>query len=97
MDFVGLITPPSSAGNRYILTISDYFTQFGWAKVLPTKEAKGVVAALKEVIINVLLGGKMIYSHSLYLAIVSDGNSAQNLLKKVIPVPGLDDLLGSAR
>ena len=75
MDFVGPITPPSSAGDRYILTISDYFTRFGWAKEFPTKEAKEVVAALKEVSINVLLGGKMIYSHSLYLALLSDGNS----------------------
>ena len=75
MDFVGPITPPSSAGDRYILTISDEFTLFGWAKELPTKEAKEVVAALKEVSINVLLGGKMIYSHSLYLALLSDGNS----------------------
>jgi len=48
MDFVGPISPPSLTGNRYILTISDYFTRFGWAKALPTKEAIGVVAALKE-------------------------------------------------
>ena len=48
MDFVGPISPPSLTGNCYILTISDYFTRFGWAKALPTKEAIGVVAALKE-------------------------------------------------
>ena len=50
IDFVGPISPTSSAGNRYILTVSDYFTRFGWAKALPTKEAKNVVGALKEVI-----------------------------------------------
>jgi len=49
MDFVGPISPPSQSGNRYILTISDYFTKFGWAKALPTKEAIHVVAALREV------------------------------------------------
>ena len=43
MDFIG---PISGAGNRYILTVSDYFTKFAWAKALPTKEAAGVVSAL---------------------------------------------------
>ena len=50
IDFVGPISPTSCSGNRYILTVSDYFTRFGWAKALPTKEAKNVVSALKEVI-----------------------------------------------
>ena len=50
IDFVGPILPTSSAGNRYILMVSDYFTRFGWAKALPTKEARNVVDALKEVI-----------------------------------------------
>ena len=49
MDFVGPISPPSSSGNRFILTISDYFTKFGWAKALPTKEAVCVVGALRQV------------------------------------------------
>ena len=47
IDFIGPISPPSSAGNRYILTVSDYFTKFAWAHALPTKEAVGVVAALR--------------------------------------------------
>ena len=51
MDFVGPISPPSVNGNRYILTISDYFTKFAWAKALPTKEAVNVVQALREVCI----------------------------------------------
>ena len=51
MDFIGPISPQSLSGNRYILTISDYFTRFGWAKALPSKEAEGVVSALKEVLI----------------------------------------------
>lgn len=49
VDFVGPISPPSQSGNRYILTISDYFTKFGWAKALPTKEAQHVVSAFREV------------------------------------------------
>lgn len=50
IDFVGPVSPPSSEGNRYILTISDYFTKFTWAKALPTKEAVNVVSTLREVI-----------------------------------------------
>ena len=51
MDFIGPLSPPSLSGNRFILTISDYFTKFAWAKALPTKEAVGVVGALREVCI----------------------------------------------
>ena len=66
MDFVGPISPPSLTGNRYILTLSDYFTRFGWAKALPTKEAEGVVSALKEVcsIISDILNEFVFISHS---------------------------------
>ena len=49
MDFIGPMSPPSEMGNRYILTISDYFTKYAWAKALPTKEAAGVVSAMREV------------------------------------------------
>ena len=34
MDFIGPISPPSSDGNCCILTVSDYFTKFAWAKAL---------------------------------------------------------------
>ena len=49
MDFVGPISPPSLGGNWYILTVSDYFTKFAWAKAMPTKEAVNVVSAVREV------------------------------------------------
>ena len=49
MDFVGPISPTSTSGNHFILTISDYFTKFAWAKALPTEEAAGVASSLKEV------------------------------------------------
>lgn len=49
IDFVGPISPVSQAGNRYILTISDYFTKWVSAFPLPTKEAHGVAGALMKV------------------------------------------------
>ena len=49
VDFVGPISPESAQGNRYILTMCDYFTKFAWAKPLPSKEASRVAQSLKEV------------------------------------------------
>jgi hypothetical protein len=49
MYFVGPVSPPSSSGNKYILTISDYFTKFSFARALPTKEAFNVVDTLRQV------------------------------------------------
>ena len=37
IDFVGPITPLSHNGNRYILTLSDYFTKWVEAVALPLK------------------------------------------------------------
>ena len=50
IDFVGPITPTSSSGNRYILTVSDYFTKWTEAVALPSKHAQGVAEALFKVI-----------------------------------------------
>lgn len=49
MDFIGPVSPPSSSGNRFILTITDYFTKFAFARALPTKEAVHVVQTLRQV------------------------------------------------
>ena len=49
IDFIGPINPSSSKGNRYILTISDYFSKFVEAVALPTKNADGVTYALFKV------------------------------------------------
>ena len=49
IDFVGPISPTTKNGNRFILTMTDYFTKYGWAKALPSKEATNVVSSLKEV------------------------------------------------
>ena len=49
IDFISPISPASAQGNRYILTLSDYFTKFALAVPLPTKEAVGVAKALFKV------------------------------------------------
>lgn len=49
IDFVGPISPSSKSGNRYILTLSDYFTKWVEAIPLPTKEAHGVAITLFKV------------------------------------------------
>ena len=49
IDFIGPISLASSKGNRYILTISDYFSKFVEAVALPTKNADGVSNALFKV------------------------------------------------
>ena len=49
VDFVGPISPTSASGNRYILTVSDYFTKFAHARAVPSKEAINVVSILKNV------------------------------------------------
>ena len=49
IDFIGPLSPVSQSGNRYILTISDYFTKWVTAAALPTKEAVGVAYELLKV------------------------------------------------
>ena len=48
LDFVGPISPPSLKGNCYIMTVSDYFSKFGFAHALLTKEAVPTVAVLRQ-------------------------------------------------
>ena len=47
VDFVGPISPTTENGNRSILTMTDYFTKYGWAKALHTKEAINMVSSLR--------------------------------------------------
>ena len=49
IDFVGPISPTSNAGNRYILTLSDYFTKWVEAVPMPNKEAPGIATTLQNV------------------------------------------------
>ena len=48
-DFIGPITPASSSGNRYILTLLDYYIKWVEAVPLPSKCATGVAASLMKV------------------------------------------------
>lgn len=49
IDFVGPIHPVSRNGNRFILTIADYFSKWVEAIPLPTKNAVGVAKSLFQV------------------------------------------------
>lgn len=49
IDFIGPIHPTSIKGNRFVLTISDYFTKWVEAIPLPSKHALGVAKALFKV------------------------------------------------
>ena len=49
IDFIGPIFPASQKGNRYILTLSDYFTKYAEAIALPTKCATEVACVLFKV------------------------------------------------
>jgi hypothetical protein len=49
IDFVGPIHPTSAKGNRFILTLSDYFTKWVEAIPLPTKGSLGVAQSLYKV------------------------------------------------
>ena len=51
IDFVGPISPTSRNGNRFILTVSDYFTNWMEAIPLPSKCANGVAETLFKVMI----------------------------------------------
>ena len=66
IDFIGPISPPSQSGNKYIITVSDYFTKFGWAKALPTKEAVPAVSALREVNLGQIYYNAIIYNAIAY-------------------------------
>ena len=52
---MGPISSPSASGNRYVLTLSDYFTKWVEAIPLPTKEAHGVGKELLKVIVLVII------------------------------------------
>ena len=67
INFIGPIPPPSSAGNQYILTVSDYFTQFAWAHRLPTKEVVGVVAAGEITLRRIVYLGSLLTGISIAL------------------------------
>ena len=82
-DFDGTISSASRNGNRFILTISDYFTKFAWAKALPTKWFPELELSYmdREIILS-LVGW------------VTDSiiNTAQTLLKDMYPVSDIESV-----
>ena len=46
IDFVGLLSPQSDEGNRYILTVTDNYMKFACARAVSLKEAAVVVCAM---------------------------------------------------
>lgn len=49
MDLIGPISPMSHQGNKYIMTLSDYFTKFVEAIPIPDKEAATICKAIYKV------------------------------------------------
>lgn len=63
IDFIGPVSPASTMGNKYILTVADYFTKFVDATALPTKEADGVATTLFKVLFcNIVITCMYIYA-----------------------------------
>ncbi len=50
IDFIGPISPASHQGNRYILTITDYFTNFVEEIPMKRKYFENVAAALFKIV-----------------------------------------------
>ncbi len=50
IDFIGPISPASHQGNRYILTITDYFTNFVEEILMKRKYFENVAAALFKIV-----------------------------------------------
>ena len=48
INFVSSISPPSLAGNRYILTVSDYFMKWVEAVPLEIKKVSSVAITLQK-------------------------------------------------
>ncbi|KAL5481207.1 hypothetical protein EMCRGX_G021320, partial [Ephydatia muelleri] len=49
IDFIGPISPKTTSGNSYILTLCDYFTKWVEAVARPTKEASGIASSLFKI------------------------------------------------
>ena len=69
IDFIGPITPASSSGNRFILTLSDYYTKWVDAVPLPSKHATGVAASLLKVHLHVYRNINILFVTLMFLGI----------------------------
>ncbi|XP_058078141.1 uncharacterized protein LOC131226577 [Magnolia sinica] len=66
LDVIGLINPPSSKGNQYILAVTDYFCKWTEAIALRNVKEKDVVNFIRHVII---------YRHGIPKKIVTDNSN----------------------
>lgn len=53
MDIVGPL-PETSCGNKYIVTLTDYFTKWAEASALPNKSAESVATFMYSVSIKAI-------------------------------------------
>ena len=63
LDFVGPLAPASESGNRYIIILVDYFTQYMFACAVPQAtgdEARGLLESVVE----------LLHSHYLFTQIM---------------------------
>ena len=62
MDLVGPIHPPSSRGNKYVLTVIDMLTGFTMAVPIKNKNAETICEAYRDNVYCVFLGEVVGYS-----------------------------------
>ena len=62
MDIVGPISPVSSKGNRFCLTVMDMLTGYTMAVAIPNKSVETVVKAYMDHIYSIF-GGQFTYAH----------------------------------
>ena len=70
IDLVGPL-PETPNGNKYICTITDYYTKWAEATALPSKEAVGVANFLYKVIENVTVISTEDYFGSMFTVIIT--------------------------
>ena len=79
IDFIGPISPASTQGSHYILTVADYFTKFVEAIPTPTKHAEGVASNLFKVDIHACIPPIIvIYLRISYPAAVYENGNPQS-------------------
>lgn len=73
MDLVGPL-PESSNGNKYIITLTDYFSKWAEAGALPDKTAHGVAKFIYSVVSYRMIEVKLCYIFCNYVALSTPDN-----------------------
>ena len=73
MDLVGPL-PESSNGNKYIITLTDYFSKWAEAGTLPDKTAHGIAKFIYSVVSYSMIGIELCYSFCNYIALSTPDN-----------------------